>query len=147
MNSISPDVRAALEQSIQAGATLSQIQTQLTQALAKPITYMEARFILDDLGLSLIEKEVHHTPILNSSPDQTGNDPAHCASSSVTVDVDPVQRLGTLASGRVTFKDGQSASWQIDEYGRLGIIPSQAGYRPSTEDMVEFQKRLQSILG
>lgn len=64
----------------------------------------------------------------------------------VSVTVDQVARPGALASGQVTFSDGQLAEWHLDQYGRLGLASQQKGYRPSQEDLMAFQAELQSAL-
>lgn len=51
-----------------------------------------------------------------------------------------------MVSGKVTFSDGNSAAWQIDELGRLGIVPQQAGYRPPAADLEQFQAALEMEL-
>jgi hypothetical protein len=57
-----------------------------------------------------------------------------------------VTQPGTLVSGTVTFSDGNVASWYLDQTGRLGLAPKQQGYRPSPEDVEDFQLELQNEL-
>ncbi|PWU06940.1 MAG: hypothetical protein C5B43_01045, partial [Verrucomicrobia bacterium] len=57
-----------------------------------------------------------------------------------------IMRPGTLVSGNVTFSDGMSGTWQLDQQGRIGLIPSTEGYRPSQDDIQEFQIKLQDAL-
>ena len=64
----------------------------------------------------------------------------------VKVSVDQLARAGALISGVVTFSDGKSARWSLDQYGRLGLAPDEKGYRPSPGDIQEFQLTLQSEL-
>jgi hypothetical protein len=51
-----------------------------------------------------------------------------------------------LVSGKVTFTDGQSAEWYLDQTGRLGLAPMAPGYRPPQADIAEFQRQLQEEL-
>ena len=51
-----------------------------------------------------------------------------------------------MASGQVTFSDGKSAGWSLDQMGRLGLSSDEAGYKPSQEDVMEFQVQLQKKL-
>ena len=44
-----------------------------------------------------------------------------------------------LASGKVTFSDGNRAEWYLDQAGRLGLVPQQQGYRPPAADVQQFQ--------
>ena len=64
----------------------------------------------------------------------------------VNVTVDQVTRPGALVSGKVTFSDGNSAAWSLDQYGRLGLAPKQQGYKPSAADLQAFQAKLQTEL-
>src|SRR5688572_8878155 len=66
------------------------------------------------------------------------------AGGSVTVDVDKVTLLpGALASGSVTFSDGVTAKWVVDQYGRPGFTEvSKPGYRPSPADGQAFMQEL-----
>ena len=57
--------------------------------------------------------------------------------------VDQITRPGAIVSGKVTFSDGQSADWYLDQTGRLGVVPKQPGYKPSAADVQEFQVALQ----
>ena len=51
-----------------------------------------------------------------------------------------------MASGSVTFSDGQQKKWTLDQFGRLGLSGGDEEYKPSDEDVVEFQKQLDSAL-
>lgn len=62
----------------------------------------------------------------------------------VAVSVDEITRPGSLVSGKVTFSDGQAADWQMDQYGRLAVMPKQQGYKPSPGDVREFQAELEA---
>jgi hypothetical protein len=64
--------------------------------------------------------------------------------SNVTVSVDKVTLIpGALASGTVTFSDGVTGKWIVDQYGRPGFSEvSQPGYRPTPEDGQAFMQEL-----
>ena len=64
----------------------------------------------------------------------------------VSVKVANVARPGALVSGNVTFSDGNSAEWSLDQTGRLGLSPKQPGYKPSPADLEAFQLELQDAL-
>jgi hypothetical protein len=68
--------------------------------------------------------------------------------SSVTIDVDKVTlHPGALAGGSVTFSDGVTAKWIIDNYGRPGFTEvSQPGYRPKPADAQAFMQQLSAEL-
>lgn len=68
--------------------------------------------------------------------------------SNVTVVVDKVTLIpGAVASGAVTFSDGVTGKWIIDQYGRPGFTEvSQPGYRPKPEDAQAFMQELSRTL-
>lgn len=72
-------------------------------------------------------------------PEGTGN---------VRVEVDKVTLIpGALASGSVTFSDGVTGKWIVDQYGRPGFSEvSQPGYRPSPSDGQAFMQELSMAL-
>ena len=59
--------------------------------------------------------------------------------------IDQITRPGAMVSGRATFSDGQSAEWSLDQTGRLGLNPSTPGYRPSQQDVMDFQAELEKL--
>ena len=60
--------------------------------------------------------------------------------------MDELTRPGAVVSGKVTFSDGNTAAWQIDQLGQLGLIPTKAGYRPPAADAQSFQMALEDEL-
>lgn len=64
--------------------------------------------------------------------------------SAVTVTVDKVTLIpGALAGGTVTFSDGVTGKWIIDQQYRPGFTEiSQPGYRPSPADAQAFMQEL-----
>jgi hypothetical protein len=72
-----------------------------------------------------------------------GEEPA--GASTLTVNVDKVTLIpGAIASGTVTFSDGVTGKWMIDQYGRPGFTQvSKDGYRPSPTDAQAFMTELQ----
>lgn len=68
--------------------------------------------------------------------------------SNVSVGVDKVTLIpSALASGTVTFSDGVTAKWVVDQYGRPGFTEvSKPGYRPSPEDGQAFMQELSMAL-
>ena len=52
-----------------------------------------------------------------------------------------------MASGSVTFSDGVTGGWYLDQMGRLALTKiSKPGYQPSREDLEAFQIELQNKL-
>ena len=142
---------------IEEGLKLSEIQDKLNSDLGLKMTYMEVRFLIDDLGVKLKDKapELPPTPALAPAASKPGaplsstplDDPGEALPvSGVSVTVDQVTRPGALVSGKVKFSDGKSAEWYLDQMGRLGLAPKEQGYKPSQEDLMEFQTELQNEL-
>ncbi|MGB1129038.1 MAG: hypothetical protein ACPG4K_03220 [Haloferula sp.] len=82
---------------------------------------------------------------MGASPGDTAA-PSPLAGGAVQVSKDSIAVPGSIVSGQVVFSDGERASWMIDEYGRPGLDPSTPGYRPTPEDIEEFQKQLTSLV-
>jgi hypothetical protein len=136
---------------IAAGATISQIQTRLASELGLKLTYMEVRFLVDDLKLTPKDPEppkvVAPAAAAAKPADQKTPPPPTAppgASGGVSVTVDQVTRPGAIISGKVAFSDGQQADWYLDQSGRLGVVTKQPGYKPSAADVQQFQAALQT---
>ena len=134
---------------ISEGAKLSEIQKRLLE-LGVKLTYMEVRFLVDDLKLTPKDPEppkVVAPPAAaptkltgEKNPAPEGTLPA----SGVSVSVDQIAKPGAIVSGKVTFSDGQTADWILDQTGRLGVVPKVTGYKPSAANVQDFQTALQS---
>jgi hypothetical protein len=130
------------------GAKLSEVQSRLASELGLRLTYMEVRFLVDDLKLRLKDPEpAKPTPPpapAPTTPVAATDSPAPAPGlGKVSVSVDQIARPGALVSGNVTFSDGMSASWYLDQTGRLGLVPKQQGYKPAPADIQEFQMALE----
>jgi hypothetical protein len=68
--------------------------------------------------------------------------------SNVRVSVDQVTLIpGAVASGTVTFSDGTTGKWIVDQYGRPGFTEvSKPGFRPSAADAQAFMQELSAAL-
>ena len=127
--------------------SVGELQTQINADFGTRLTYLETRFLMDDHALELAEPK-------SSAPEQkpqTSNDPLEGdvvdeGGGTVRVSVDPVTRPGKVINGTVTFSDDKTATWGLDALGRLSLSPTQIGYRPSQEDMIQFQEALQEQL-
>ncbi len=141
------------------GAKLSEIQNRLAEEFGIKLTYMEVRFLVDDLKLTLKDPELpkpvaplNPPPAAPKSKAESGAKPPGAeavpppATSKVSVTVDQLARPGAIVSGKVTFSDGQAAEWYLDQTGRLGVVTKQQGYKPSAADVQQFQAALQTEL-
>jgi hypothetical protein len=141
---------------IQQGAKLSEIQNRLTAEFGIKLTYMDTRFLVDDLKLVPKDPEPPKTPEPPAAKAAPAAPPAPAealaeedaplppsGASKVSVTVDQITRPGAIVSGKVTFSDGQAADWYLDQTGRLGVVPKQPGYKPTAADVQDFQIALQ----
>lgn len=147
---LSDDQIALIRQWADAGADLNEIQDRLKTEAGVTLTFMETRFLLSDLGITLREAregEENQTSeetadaedaVLNAENDLPGG--------GVKLTVDEITLPGCIASGRVTFSDGKTASWYLDQLGRLGLTDIERTYQPSEEDAMAFQRELQKAL-
>jgi hypothetical protein len=143
------------------GAKLSEIQSRLASELGLKLTYMEVRFLVDDLKLTPKDPEPPKVaapvakPPTTAKPEEPQNSGRGATAAKisgdeaspppgVSVTVDQLTRPGSIVSGKVAFSDGQQADWYLDQTGRLGVLPKQPGYKPSAADVQQFQAALQS---
>ncbi len=142
---LSTEQKAELKLWLDQGMTLTEIYKKVTDDWKLPITYMELRFLIDDLGLNFSEpKKTANNENTKAQTPELPEEPK--LMHSVNVTVDKVVRPGALASGSVTFSNGISAAWQLDQMGRIGLIPGKEGYKPSKEDIEEFQIALEEAM-
>ena len=129
------------------GASLAEVQRRLKEECAVSATYMDVRFLVDDLQLQLKEqpKQSEAADRLAAAKQEGESARSGPPPGGVSVTMDTITKPHALASGKVTFSDGQSAEWMLDQTGRLGMNPSQPGYRPSQADIVAFQQELQRV--
>jgi hypothetical protein len=139
--SLTDDQKAAISKWIGEGATLSDIQKRLKEEFQISLTYLETRLLADDLKLALREPERPVEPPPLPTPDKT----PPTGPGKVSVTIDQITRPGAMVSGRATFSDGQTAEWYLDQTGRLGLNPSTPGYRPSQQDVMDFQIELEKL--
>ena len=135
------------------GVKLSDIQVRLGDECGLRMTYMDVRMLVDDL--KLVVKDPPAPVVEKMEPaasDAAAPAPAEPSSlvadlsappkAKISLTIDQIARPGTIVSGSVTFSDGKSASWYLDQQGRLGLVPGDQGYRPPQGDVEEFQKML-----
>ena len=146
--------KAAVTKWIQEGRSLADVQRSLREDLEISMTYMDVRFLVDDLDIAVAEEkpEAPELSEVEAGEDATA-EPVEAelvdegSNGAVTVDVDAIMRPGSLVSGNVVFSDGVSLGWQLSAAGQLGLIPGEdPEYRPSPEDVQSFQSQLEEVL-
>lgn len=131
---------------LEEGLKLSEIQNKINSEFGLSMTYMEARFLLDDLGVKPKDKPAEPQPPKAAAHPPPQEQATPGTPGGVRVGVDQVTRPGALVSGKVTFSDGKEAEWYLDQMGRLGVVPKEEGYKPSQDDIMRFQTELQNEL-
>jgi hypothetical protein len=193
---LSPEQKQAVASWVAAGDNLAEIQRKLSEQFKLSLTYMDVRFLVDDLGLVLksaapkadanadlskvrpaqpapekkggllgrLKKAVgagedepeeagelealdddEDVDLPPEAADDLGGDLAG-AGSKVKLEVDRIVRPGAVVSGSVTFSDGVTGKWALDQYGRLMLEMSRKGYQPSAADVQVFQRELSRTL-
>lgn len=139
------------------GLKLSDVQQKLAEEFDIRLTYMEARFLVDDLKVTPVETVLPAPtpPAATATPGlpepapvssllTDGAPPAKAGG--VSLKVDEIMHPGSVVSGSVTFSDGGQAHWQLDQQGRLGMTTVTEGYRPPPDDVATFQAALDAEL-
>jgi hypothetical protein len=153
MARLTPEQISMVSAWVAEGATLSQIQERLSSKLDVSMTYMDVRFLVDDLNLALVEKEEPKKPeedaveaIPGEAVAPAAEAPTAQGAGVVTVEVDTIAQPHAMVSGHVTFSDGEKADWYIDHQGRPGMAARTVGYRPTPQDITDFQAKLDAAL-
>jgi hypothetical protein len=132
--------KTSLHQWAAEGASIADLQNRMKDEFQIGMTYMDARFMVLDLGIEIQTEKDEEPQVAESlelKPEPTGY---------VEVTMDSIAMPGALVSGKVTFSDGATAVWLLDQQGRPGLDPDTPGYRPSEEDVIDFQKQLSEMI-
>ena len=153
---LTPEQKQSVSQWVAAGDNLYAVQKKLAEQFKVSMTYMDVRFLVDDLNLQLVDAKpkADASDVSKSPPppaeaalgDEPQMEPA--AGGRVRVTVDKVNlNPNAMASGTVTFPDGVTGKWMVDLQGRPGLTDvSKPGYRPSPADAQAFMQELSLAL-
>jgi hypothetical protein len=129
------------------GKSLAKVQDLLREEFSISMTYMEVRFLVDDLNIVFTEPEPEPEVTKEVDAQAEMSELTEAQPAGVTVDVDVIPRPGALVNGSVVFSDGVTLGWQLSSTGQLGLIPGDdPDYRPNPEDLQNFQDQLQDVL-
>ena len=140
--------KAAITSWVNDNQSIADIQNLLRQEFEISMTYMDVRFLVDDLEINFKEPE----PEVEEVEEAGGANAAEAVEEpevlgGVRVEVNPVTPPGALVAGTVTFSEGKQMQWQLSAAGQIGLLPGDdPNYRPGPEDVQEFQSRLQEVL-
>jgi hypothetical protein len=170
---LTPEQKKAVSEWVAAGDNLYAVQKKLSDQFKVSMTYMDVRFLVDDLNLQLKDPE----PKADASDISKGSAPRQASERkgfldkakeklglskeegeeaedegapppAVKVTVDKVSiNPNAMASGTVAFPDGVTGRWLVDLQGRPGLTDlSKPGYRPSPADAQAFMQELSLAL-
>lgn len=135
------------------GDGIPEIQKKLRDEFELRVTYLETRFLLEDLKIELRPAplpEPEAKPVEEALPETVteGDDSLDegPGEGDVKVSLDTLLRPGALISGKVDFGGGNKVSWWLDQMGRLGMDPVAPGFRPSEQQMIAFQRELRVVI-
>ena len=154
----SEEQKETIKQWVEEGCGLAEIQRRISSELGTSMTYMDVRFLILDLDVAIKEEEdktpepppppMPAAPAAAPPPTEpeppAAPPPGDAGAGDVSVELDRLIKPGAIVSGSVTFSDGVTATWMLDQLGRLAIDPSQPGYRPSDADNEAFVRALQA---
>jgi hypothetical protein len=168
---LTPEQKKSVSEWVAAGDNLYAVQKKLADQFKVSMTYMDVRFLVDDLNLELkdpapkadandVSKGAAPKPVDAGTAGPVGVEKASVAGDAGTLDEEPapaggvsvtVDKVslhpGAMASGTVTFPDGVTGRWIVDLQGRPGITEvSKPGYRPSPVDAQAFMQELSMAL-
>jgi hypothetical protein len=163
---LTPEQKQKVSEWVAAGDNLYAVQKKLVEVLKVSMTYMDVRFLVDDLNLELKDpapkadaSDVSKTPapkapatpaVADAAPaeEEFPEDAVPPTGAAVQVTVDKVNlNPNAMATGTVTFPDGVTGKWMVDLQGRPGLIDvSQPGYRPSPANAQAFMQELSLAL-
>ena len=156
MANLTPQQRQLVEQWAADGANLNQIQDRLRSECDTTLTYMETRLLIMELGVKIQDKprEVEKpasAPVAPAAADDVAVAdevlaPDGTTGGALKISVDEVPPAGAIISGRVTFSDGVTVQWFMDQQGRFGMRGPAPGYQPPAADIPAFQAELDTIL-
>jgi hypothetical protein len=145
---------------IEQGLKVAEVQKRLAAEFGLRLTFLDVKLLIGDLDL-VPRDQPEKPPARPEAPAKGAPPPPEKAvqpakpapetaesqpAKGVAVTVDELPQPGAIASGGVTFSDGMTATWYVDELGQLGVMTQQKDYRPSAADFEQFQNALEQAL-
>ena len=171
--SLSEEQKNTVAKWFAAGEGLAEIQKRISSEFGMDLTYLDVRLLVadlpqpsepepakdggaEDVGMPDATEEPE-IPEVSDNPEEPGipgdqegpdvpEDAGDAPLAELSVAVDPLAPPGVIACGSVTFSDGTTGKWMLDQMGRLGLSGLPEGYRPSPEDGAQFQPKLLAAL-
>ena len=159
-------IKQFMAEKLAEGVTLSDVQNMVNSEFKQNLTYMDIRIMASELEVDWKkfdpastpapaageeEPEMETPPVAENDaaekeddvpPPQPAEAPEMPDLSDTKIEVSKIARPGMMFSGSVTFANGATADWFLDNMGRLGLDNLQ-GENPEEKDIRKFQYALQ----
>lgn len=143
--SLTEDQVSKIRSWAESGDGVPEIQKKLRDEFDIRVTYLETRFLLEDLKIELLPTP-EPEPKKEEEPDGVDEEVEEAVEGAVKMSVDSLLRPGAIISGKADFGGGKVVSWWLDQMGRLGMDAGDPDFRPSEEQVLSFQTELQKVL-
>ncbi|MBR0459812.1 MAG: hypothetical protein IJJ26_11300 [Victivallales bacterium] len=151
---------------LNSGVSLSDVQTALAQQYGIRMTYMELRFLADDLKVNWTKQDKPKQPAVPPPPPEAPAPEAPAPEETAEPDLENLEELndgeegttlvtiddtpepGSMMSGHVVFASGIQGKWFLDRFGRPGFLNDDENdtKQPTDEDMEQFQVKLEELV-
>lgn len=140
---LSPEQIQSIRTWAEEGLDLNAIQKRLHEDLNIKLTFMDTRFLLQDLDIRISQPEPE--PEAEQPGELPGTMPPPASLLGKTqVTVDEITPPHALMAGKVLFKSGAQGAWDIDRTGRINWDVTLG--EPTADDLREFETELQSVI-
>ena len=153
---LSPEQVRSIRDWAEEGLDLNAIQKRLHEDLGIKLTFMDTRFLLQDLDIQIRQPEpepqAEQPAELSGAagppprPASLPGAPAPPASllGKTQVTVDEITPPHALMAGKILFRSGAQGVWDIDRTGRINWDATLG--EPTADDLREFETELQSVI-
>ena len=140
---LSPEQVRSIRDWAEEGLDLNAIQKWLHEDLGIKLTFMDTRFLLQDLDIQIRQPE----------PEPQAEQPAELSGAAAPpasllgktqVTVDEITPPHALMAGKILFRSGAQGVWDIDRTGRINWDATLG--EPTADDLREFETELQSVI-
>ncbi len=141
-------IKKVVSELLEKGETLNSILKTLSSEHDVAMTFLELRLLASEI--EDIDWTKTDEPDPSAGKDSAGKDTpvgvlAEGDTGKTKVEINRLSRPGVAMHGTVKFGSGASASWILDQMGRLGFEKTEG--TPTEEDIKDFQRELKKALG
>lgn len=137
---LSPEQIQSIRDWAEEGLDLNTIQKKLHDDLSLKLTFMDTRFLLQDLDINIKQEESVAPP----QEEATVTEAPAPLLGKTQVMVGEITPPHALMAGKVLFRSGAQGVWDIDRTGRINWEPVMG--EPNADDLREFEVELQAVI-